>query len=116
MEDIFKTILIFGLIIFAVVRKLISSGKEREKRQHQPAQPKNDEEWDDYYPLPTLSVGTTKQQTVKKQTVKKQVRQPEPPPSLPVAEEPNEGREFDIRSTEEVRRAIVWSEILNRKY
>lgn len=41
-----------------------------------------------------------------------------PPKAAPILEEPEQDTppEFDIHSPEEVRRAIIWSEILNRKY
>jgi hypothetical protein len=50
-------------------------------------------------------------------SLKKQTKRSDTPaPPLPIREEPDDVQEFDIYSTEEVRRAIIWSEILNRKY
>lgn len=39
-----------------------------------------------------------------------------PPPAPPIAAEPEAESEYAIRSAEEARRAIIWGEILQRKY
>jgi hypothetical protein len=114
MENMFNVLVIVGLIIFVVVRLLIRSGEDGKKQRRPPVTlPEDDEEWE--YNYATLSAGVREQQPSGKQT-KKQTKAPKAPAPPPVQEEPNDEREFDIRSAEEVRRAIIWSEILNRKY
>lgn len=118
MGDILQILIIIGIIIFAVVKQIAGSSEEGKKQQRRPVvlpDEDDDEDWkemeiakerhkpflsydfDHYNPL-----DDTKQEI-------------SPPP--PIQEEPGEEEsEFDIHSTEEVRRAIIWSEILNRKY
>lgn len=118
MGDILQVLIVIGIIVFAIVRQsAVSREKEKEQRRSPVARPTADEE--DRYkaetakksPKPFLScdydystsfAGTTEQQLSA---------------PTPVGEEPDDDKTaFDIRSAEEVRRAIIWSEILNRKY
>lgn len=117
MENIIQILIVTGfIIIFAVVRQLAGSNKKGKERHRLPL-PGDDEEWEEWgHDHSTLSAGMATQQLSKKQTKRKQTRSSDPPVPPPVREEPDDIQEFDIYSTEEVRRAIIWSEILNRKY
>ena len=114
MEDIYQIIIIAAIIAFTIIKKLISAGEEKKKRQRPPVTlPEYDKEREEAtvvkkntkpflsfdYDHSTPFAGTAERPA---------------PPLIP--EETDEVREFDIHSTEEVRRAIIWSEILNRKY
>lgn len=111
---IIQVLIIIGVIVFAVVKQLLKKDEEAPKKQPQPYVP------EDYYTKynepeqvtkardPFLSYDdlhpTHDQPTLKQHS------------SPPIQEEPEADQEFNIHSTEEVRRGILWSEILNRKY
>ncbi|MDR0744968.1 MAG: hypothetical protein LBF17_00520 [Mediterranea sp.] len=111
MEDIFQIVVIIGLIIFfAVIRRLMASGEEGKERRRRPVTLSEDNEVcdNDHF--------TFSAKIAERQHSKKQIKRSEPSVPPPVREEPDDAREFDIHSAEEVRRAVIWSEILNRKY
>jgi hypothetical protein len=120
MGNNFQILIIIGIVVFAVVKQLAGLNKKGKKQQRPPVTlPKDNEEWEEWdYTPPAPSYEVVKQPLPSPKTKKpKQTKKPEAPaPQPPIKEEPENAPEFDICSTEEVRRAIIWSEILNRKY
>lgn len=124
--DIIQVLIIVGIIIFAVVKQLLTSGEEKKKQQHPPMKlpQMEDEDTEEEFsgrtaPEPFLSYDyelPSSSQATKRSSSKKSTRKTEAPTSPLIQEEPENEQEFNIRSAEEVRRAIIWSEILNRKY
>jgi len=127
MGDIIQILIIIGVIIFALVKQVSKASEEAKQKQANRPMPVEDNEVEDWEfekeqkkPTPFLSydydpldsINTTKQTPPKK----KLAENPKIPAPPPIQEEPATEQEFDIHSTEEVRRAIIWSEILNRKY
>ena len=136
MEDIVKFLLVIGFIIVGIAKQYKKeTNKEAESDMPLPDAP--DE------PLPDLQKGDTTYggyipegpqpvqpivQPVPKPRKKKGKAKPflqtsEPslhstPAAPPLVEPqaPEEPSEFSIRSAEEARKAIIWSEILNRKH
>lgn len=111
MGDIVQVLIVIGIIVFAIVKQLNKSSEEAKKQQQpQRSWPREDEEMEEMEferPIsePFLSYDFDHH-----------TPSPKPQDSPPAPEEPAENQEFNIQSTEEVRRAIIWSEILNRKY
>lgn len=121
MEDIVQVLIVIGVIAFSVVKKLIDSNKEEEKKQR----PKVDNPWEaeDVYEdtSPKIfeegqySTYTPPTLTIKQPSPKKHTRIADTSPPLQEGTD-EQHQEFNIESVEEARRAIIWSEILNRKY
>lgn len=112
MEDIVKFLLVIGFIVIGIVKQ---SKKETDK-EAEPDMPVPDA------PLPTQPIAQPRKAKKKgKAKPFPQTSGPSPhstPATPPLAEPqtPEETSEFNIRSAEEARKAIIWSEILNRKY
>ncbi|MCD7899565.1 MAG: hypothetical protein LUH22_06750 [Bacteroides sp.] len=129
--SIIQVLFIIGIIIYIVVKQL---NKAASVNQEQPPSYDNkedvyiDAEEEDYVfntPSPFAPASTQNYPANKKDKsisspfgkshkVKKTSSILPPPEHPPTAEE--EQADFNIRSIEEVRRGIIWSEILNRKY
>jgi len=123
--DIIQVLIIIGIIIFAVVKQLWGSKEEENKPQQKNRIPREekemaDTEYDYTDPQPFLSYDyeplTPSLETLRRSSPKRPDTRIEITAPPPIQEEPEEQQEFNIQSTEEVRRAIIWSEILNRKY
>ena len=125
MEDIVKFLIVAGIIIFGLVRQMKKEAKK--KADDGPIAPIPDaanplpENWNDGTyggfipkgPEPEATPKLTKKPTNRIDTLSKQ--KIAPPPSI-IEPEVEETSEFAIHSAEEARRAIIWSEILQRKY
>ena len=110
MGDIVQILIIICIIIFAGVKKLIGNDKkEKKERPGMPIPQAYDpmEEEEDYDPPPPL-------ESAQYPTQQNQTQKTGMPPLI--QQEPDGSGEFNIESAEEVRRGIIWSEILNRKY
>ncbi len=124
MEDIFQVLLIIGFIAIGVFRQI---NKEKS--------PKNtDSEIPMPIPAPTVSGPYPQQKSPETKkpanSRKKQITSPieegvrtthvpppiSTPPQSPAPTEAAEKSEYSIDSPEDARRAIIWSEILQRKY
>lgn len=121
--EIIQVLIIVVVIIVALVKQLSKPSQEAEQRQSQRNVPKYDDEYDyeeidaEYQSegkAPFLSYDYEQPASPKNKNQKTSRKGIEAPP--PVQEEPESESEFAIHSDEEARRAIVWSEILNRKY
>lgn len=133
MEDVLKILLILGFIIFGVVKKARKEAKDNAPwdESDMPApQPEN--------PLPEAwGSGEIQVETVpetprpearpkatdafpprrRKASVQEGARTTQPAsPILNESPAPPPSPDVDIHSLEEVRRGIIWSEILKRKY
>ncbi|MCD8079744.1 MAG: hypothetical protein LUF04_04820 [Bacteroides sp.] len=120
MEEVLKFLVVMGIICFMIYRQAVKARKAAEEAQAQAPSydPEAYEEWDEeeetireLYPQETsarknhVSGRTT---TARPQTARKA------PEAVPT--EATEEPDYGIYSVEEARRAIVWSEILKRKY
>lgn len=116
MEDIVKFLLVIGFIVIGIAKQY----KKEADKEAEPDMPVPDE------PLPDLQKGDTTcggyipegPKTVKPVPKPRKAPPRSAPATPPLAEPqtPEETSEFNIRSAEEARKAIIWSEILNRKY
>lgn len=142
MEDILKFLAIAGIIIIGFVRQAKKEAKK--KADSKPFAPMPDEanpfpqvQGDETYggyipkgpqpetvaiPANTEKPKTSSQSFIPKSTISKSSNRADTlskqrisPPEA-IIQENEEPSEFEIHSTEEARRAIVWSEILQRKY
>lgn len=123
MEEILKFLLIAGVIIIAIIKQVSKSKAEQaDKKSHIPVpMPNPTDETGAPVPDQWGNVLTPKKTKKAKATP---VQPATPPPAkkktLPATTESEptlaEDSEFAIHSAEEARRAIIWSEILNRKY
>ena len=125
MEDIFKFLLVIGVIVIGFVRQAKKGAKKRDGGT--PVMPMPDEEtafpesredetYGGYIPEgPKPEVIITAKKTEKKRKSAGISSNHFSPPT-PAPQETNEQSEFEIHSVEEARRAIIWSEILQRKY
>lgn len=122
MEDIMQFLVIAGIIAFGVYRQYAKEQAKKSGNEHSMPLPKSEMEAPMMPPPPP------------KQTVKKEKQQPLPVEGVrtthnprshnssntaaapPVQKEEAGDNEFSIHSAEEARRAIIWSEILQRKY
>ena len=127
MEDIFKFLLVIGIIIaIGFVRQARKEAKT--STGNGPAMPMPDAEspfpenwngvpYDGYNPEnPGPEVSAPR-----KKAAKKHKSAPKQPPVCPntdnMSPEPTEASsQFEIHSAEEARKAIIWGEILQRKY
>ena len=126
MEDIFKFLLVMGVIVISFVSQAKKGAKK--KAGNSPAMPVPDEEnplpesWNDgtyggYIPEgPKPEAIATRKKTEKQQ-------KPAPKQSFihqntdnTLPEPADASSEFEIHSAEEARKAIIWGEILQRKY
>lgn len=105
-----QILLIIGIILFAIVKYSLSTGTN--SGQTIPDLPPEVMDFPPVHRSPSISEESRGNNT----------RRPSPPP-IPdkerialLEEEQTQEQEFDIRSVDEVRRGIIWSEILNRKY
>lgn len=120
--EILKFLLIVAIIAFAIVRQA------RKNKAGQPEKKPSAPPAGDFNPMHQPQVREEKaklQHKASKQSKKTKphhaeplsegVRSTVPTPTLPEAEQATD-TDFAIRSAEEARKAIIWSEILNRKY
>lgn len=120
--EILKFLLIVAIIVFAIVRQAWKS--KAEPSETDPSEPVPDS-FDLLEEQPVLkekvrlqrktSQPTKKRKTDYRTTVEEGARTTASIPIPPAPEQPTE-TDFAIRSAEEARKAIIWSEILNRKY
>ncbi|HIY88660.1 MAG TPA: hypothetical protein H9824_08160 [Candidatus Bacteroides pullicola] len=134
MEDILKFLLVAGVLVVAFIRQ---AKKEAQKKQTSlppfmpqpeapsaplPDEPK-DRTYDGYIPEepapepaapPRPKAKRKAAQTFAKAKPKQNIAAASPSVATPDTE--NDASDYNIRSAEEARRAIIWGEILNRKY
>ncbi len=120
MEEILKFLLVMGIIAFMIYRQAAKARKASEETQAEAPSfdPEEYEGWDgevetvrDLYPQETpayQSHSSRRNTSARPQTIRKA------PETMP--KEATEDPEYGIYSVEEARKAIVWSEILKRKY
>ena len=120
MEDILKFLLVIGFLAFGFFKQAKKETASEQKGEGEPI-PMPEETCDD----PIYEVASDshmKQKEVQKpKRRKKHPHSPEPPESpktisTPVSAAPQNETDYSIHSAEEARKAIIWSEILHRKY
>ena len=126
MDGILQFLLIVGIIVIGVVKQFKKEAKKN--AENRPAMPMPDAEspfpenwngvpYDGYNPEnPGPEVSAPR-----KKAAKKHKSAPKQPPVCPntdnMSPEPTEASsQFEIHSAEEARKAIIWGEILQRKY
>lgn len=121
MDDVLKILLVIGFLLFGFARKAKKEAKEAPLPENW-----GDETYGGY--IPEGPDSTTEKEAQKptevitppKATVTEGLRTtstPPPPPAKAHAEpEKPETADIDIHSIEDVRRGVIWSEILRRKY
>lgn len=134
MEDILKFLLVAGVLVVAFIRQ---ARKEAQKKQasRPPVMPRpetppsdhpdgqKDQTYGGYIPegpppapaAPPSPKSRRTAATVPPKTPRRQDT-PVPPPPAKTPETEDNSSDFRIQSVEEARRAIIWGEILNRKY
>lgn len=112
MENLFQIFIIVVVVIIALVKQFGKAAKQAKEEQVKMNIPEIYEEVENESYTPPTSYKKAKRKPVTKHSSS----QSGIPTSPPIPEEPNADTEFDISSSEEIRRAIIWSEILNRKY
>lgn len=138
MEDVFKFLFVIAIIAVGFIRQAKKEAKK--KAADSPAMPRKEnplpESWNDgtyggYIPegpQPEVAVISPKKNDNRKSSKSKPTHTTgtlsdridsssnyNSPPTA-TSQEAEEQSEFEIHSVEEARRAIVWSEILKRKY
>ncbi len=107
MEDVLKYLLVVGIILYGMRRK---ARKEVPKSSPQRAE--------DRHEVPAAVTESPLAESVS--PPRTHTARPAPPergkPSAGPAPASGDGSDFDARSLEEVRKGIIWSEILHRKY
>lgn len=121
MGDIVQILIFVGVIIAVFVDGYYKTKKkaEQEKMAKSPKGAKPEEVKKTPKPFLTYDYdpATPLHQPEKLQLSKEKAKTERlAPPPPPIPEEPETDLEFNIQSQEEVRKAVIWSEILNRKY
>lgn len=120
--EILKFLLIVAIIAFAIVRQARKNKAARSDESPSAPVPGNfnpmgmppvREEKEKHQPKASGQAKKTK--SIYAEPVAEGTRTTIPTPTPPEAEQVPEAN-FTIRSAEEARKAIIWSEILNRKY
>lgn len=134
MEDVFKFLFVIIIIAVGFIRQAKKEAKK--KAANNPAMPRkenplpeswNDETYGGYIPegpQPEVAVIPEKKEKYKSSksftpttgTFADRIDSSANYNSPPTSIEADEKSEFEIHSVEEARRAIIWSEILQRKY
>ena len=137
MEDFLQFLVIIGVIVIGIIRQAnknkagkqpdatprIPSGQEKETMETRPIFPTNGEQW---FPTQTFPAHRTESSEIKVSKIRKQKtfkQSTSPPPEKRIDEiqevsrQPEIGEnDFSLSSAEDARKAIIWSEILRRKY
>ncbi|MDR0940520.1 MAG: ferrichrome ABC transporter substrate-binding protein [Mediterranea sp.] len=138
MDDFWKFLLIGGIVLIGIVKEVSkkkASEQDTPASPHFPPTPHADEMTPDvpaipapwnrprtledlYRPVPPEQKPTRPRNTERspKKETPRHAPLPQPPIPTETIETTEDGEEFQIRSAEEARRAIVWGEILRRKY
>lgn len=137
MDDFLKFLLIAGVILIGVFREANKNKSKKAQNKHpNPSMPPTTEAAPDDAPFPTawekmiLPPRRSEQNATEKPVTQSQNKNPKKQvtqlaqsprshasPGTPSgAEEPQATEDFTIHSAEEARRAIIWGEILQRKY
>lgn len=130
MEDIFKFLLVAGILIYGFIKQVRKETPEQPAFPY-PEMPDSDEDsfMPEEIPSPQAShldpvqemvTPPNKQASPKSAHKKARRHQPIQEPQQTVAtssaNHSDESSDYSIHSIEEARRAIIWSEILQRKY
>ncbi len=126
MEDIFKFLLVVGVIVISFVSQAKKGAKKRAGDTSAMPMPDeknplpeswNDETYGGYIPEgPKPEAIATRKQTEKKHKPAQKQPSIQQNTDNRLPEPVDEPSEFEIHSAEEARKAIVWGEILQRKY
>ena len=112
MEDIFKFLLVIGIIAVGFVRQ--AKKEANKKTGGSPVMPMPDEDSPFPETIITPQKKTKKTEKKHKPAKKQPFIQQDTDNTLP--EPVDASSEFEIHSAEEARKAIIWGEILQRKY
>ena len=112
MEDIFKFLLVIGIIAVGFVRQ--AKQEANKKTGGSPVMPMPDE--DSPFPETIITPQKKTKKTEKKHTPIQRQPQSHQNTDNAFPEQADASSEFEIHSVEEARKAIIWGEILQRKY
>ena len=125
MEDVVKFLLIAAVIVIGIARQYKKEAQKKEAADIPPGMPPVPEAADAGDPLPPHRTTPEAEPFIPRYApAQPEAPQPRreakptaaaPKPPIPPADE-NADTDYAIRSAEDARRAIVWSEILKRKY
>lgn len=127
MGDVFQVLIILGFIGFAIFKQITKSVQSEPERK-QPDVPFGMEEvfpeidLDSFPaepeapPVHPSSLNVQQFKAGQKKTQHKKASKPGEVKKSPLEETENVRSEFEINSIDEVRKGIIWSEILHRKY
>lgn len=118
MEGISMYIFIFILIISTVIQ-MVRKSKEGPQDQHTIPHPGNQENIPYPYNQESKEPETPRSNTakrIKSPQTRNFTKEESKETTAPVKAEQEETIDFSINTTEEAKRAIIWSEILQRKY
>ncbi|MEY8685959.1 ferrichrome ABC transporter substrate-binding protein [Bacteroides sp. AN502(2024)] len=137
MEDFLRFLLIAGVILVGIFKEVNKSSKAKKARRPVPPMPSPVEATPDSIPMPEAwgrpqladelpqpiprkqpaDKPSSKQQYSKQKTPKQQKKKGEVSVATSLASSAADNKDdFAIHSAEEARRAIIWGEILHRKY
>ena len=117
MEDVMQFLLIAGILAFGIFRQF--NKEKNNKSENESSMPVPEFEYEPESEEPVIIEKAHKQtETPKPSAFQEGVRSTYAPPSPPKTNRKTDTgkNDFSIRSAEEARRAIIWSEILRRKY
>ncbi len=119
MDELNDWIYVVFLIVAAVSGLFGSKGKKRQRPAEVLGEPEYTTEWDGHEVAKEVEVKPSA--PVPSPKAKPEVRQqkksaPRTAAAPPAAEEHSMLEDMDLRNAEELRKAVVYSEILNRKY
>lgn len=129
MEEVLKFLAVIAVIVAGIVSQVRKEAKKNaagKPRMPMPDAPQQRPDYrdDDTYggfipkgpdPVAVHAAKKPKKTSSSKHSLNTPPKPKETPPEE-VAREADDTSEFNIRSAEEARRAIIWSEILRRKY
>lgn len=125
MEDIVKFLPVVLILLIAVIKQIGKAKTEQSQKPHRMPIPDQEmnrdtfpvpEKWDDPFAPPPVPQKKINKQSHSSPDLPSKAKAIPPPIPQPIDPSTDEDSEFTIHSAEEARRAIIWSEILNRKY
>ncbi|NDV57649.1 hypothetical protein [Bacteroides sp. 519] len=116
MDGILNILLVLGFIGFAVFKQVLKPDDSSEKKTP-PVPFDMDEVFPEVTPVPPLAKSPpTIKRTKAAEFPKKTVDKTREVINSPLQEDEAVNSDIDTQSIEEIRKGIIWSEILNRKY
>lgn len=116
MEDVMQFLLVAGILAFGIYKQF---SKEKSNKPEKSAPiPTPEYEYESEFKEPVIFEKPQKKVAVspKPSLPQEGIRNTHAPNSIPKTTQETNKSEYSIQTAEEARRAIIWSEILQRKY